>query len=273
MSLLERLKQSTEFLKPMMAAEPKLAIVLGSGWGAFANHVEEAKVFPYSAIPGFLASSVEGHAGKLVIGKVRGVPVCVLQGRVHFYEGHSMDEVVHPVRTLAQLKIPNLLLTNASGGLIPSMNPGDFMLIRDHINLSGQNPLIGKDSLALGPRFPDMTEAYNNELSELLKQILHQHKAPFTEGVYGGLSGPTYETPAEVRYLRSLGLHAVGMSTVNETIAAHHMGMKVCGLACITNLGAGITGEKLSHADITHVAQKVEKQFSGFLCDFIEQLP
>lgn len=257
---------------PPAKLKPRLALVLGSGLGSFVSNVDIEAALPYSDIPGFIPPSVEGHNGRLVLGHVKGVPVAVLQGRIHFYEGHSMTQVVHPVRTAALLGCETVLLTNSAGGLDPKMKPGDFMVIEDHINLMGDNPLKGPNIEAFGPRFPDMTEAYDRKLSAKMSEILNAGGVPHFRGIYCGVSGPTYETPAEVRYLQGLGGKAVGMSTVPETIAANHLGLRVCALSCITNLAAGLSQKKLSHDEVTETAHAVEEKFGRFLVDFISSV-
>ncbi len=246
--------------------------MLGSGLGSFVKNVEVEAAIPYTEIPGFIPPSVDGHKGRLILGHVKGVPTAVLQGRIHFYEGHSMTTVAHPVRTAALLGCEIMMLTNSAGGLDPSMRPGDFMVIEDHINLMGDNPLKGPNIEEFGPRFPDMTEAYDRKLSAKMDTILKKMETKFFRGVYCGVSGPTYETPAEVRYLQQLGGKAVGMSTVPETIAANHLGLRVCALSCITNLAAGLSQNKLSHEEVTETARAVESKFGQFLVEFISSL-
>lgn len=229
---------------------PEIGVVLGSGLGLIADRMEDAVTIPYTDIPHFHGTSVEGHAGKMILGKLFGVPCVLLQGRFHVYEGYHMSEVVFPARVLCALGIKTLLLTNASGGINTRYRPGDIMLIEDHINLMGDNPLKGPNLTELGPRFPDMTEAYSKECREILEQTAGEVGVELKKGVYAGVLGPTYETPAEIRMLRILGGDAVGMSTVPEAIAANHLGVRVAGLACITNLAAGLSSRKLTHAEV-----------------------
>lgn len=274
-SIVESLESSVAYIRaicPPSKLKPRIAVVLGSGLGSFVNQVNIEAAIPYTDIPGFIPPSVEGHKGRLILGHVQGVPVVVLQGRIHFYEGHSMATVAHPVRTAALLGCEVVLLTNSAGGLDPSMRPGDFMIIDDHINLMGDNPLKGPNIEEFGPRFPDMTEAYDRKLSEKMMEILKRTDAKFFRGIYCGVSGPTYETPSEVRYLQLLGGKAVGMSTVPETIAANHLGLRVCALSCITNLAAGLSQNRLSHDEVTETARAVETKFGKFLVDFISTL-
>ena len=274
-SIVESLESSVAYIRticPPSKLKPRIAVVLGSGLGSFVNQVTIEAAIPYTDIPGFIPPSVEGHKGRLILGHVKGVPVVVLQGRIHFYEGHSMATVAHPVRTAALLGCEVMLLTNSAGGLDPAMLPGDFMIIDDHINLMGDNPLKGPNIKEFGPRFPDMTEAYDRKLATKMSDVLTAMSAKFFRGVYCGVSGPTYETPAEVRYLQLLGGKAVGMSTVPETIAANHLGLRVCALSCITNLAAGLSQNKLSHDEVTETARAVEAKFGKFLVDFISTI-
>jgi purine-nucleoside phosphorylase len=274
-SIVESLESSVAYIRsvcPPTKLKPRVAVVLGSGLGSFVNNVEVEVAIPYTDIPGFIPPSVEGHKGRLILGHVKGVPTAVLQGRIHYYEGHSMATVAHPVRTAALLGCEIVMLTNSAGGLDPSMRPGDFMVIDDHINLMGDNPLKGPNIEAFGPRFPDMTEAYDRKLSGAMAEILTKMGVKHYRGVYCGVSGPTYETPAEVRYLQQLGGKAVGMSTVPETIAANHLGIRVCALSCITNLAAGLSQNKLSHDEVTETARAVESKFGQFLVQFISSL-
>lgn len=270
--IVESLESSVAYIRaicPPTKLKPRLAVVLGSGLGSFVNQVDVEVAIPYAEIPGFIPPSVEGHKGRLILGHVKGVPIAVLQGRIHFYEGHAMSTVAHPVRTAALLGCETVVLTNSAGGLDPSMKPGDFMIIDDHINLMGDNPLKGHNIDTFGPRFPDMTEAYDRKLSGMMNDVLTAMGVKFFRGIYCGVSGPTYETPAEVRYLQLIGGKAVGMSTVPETIAAGHLGLRVCALSCITNLAAGLSQNKLSHDEVTETARAVEAKFGQFLVDFI----
>ncbi len=236
------------------ALVPKIGVVLGSGLGAFGDTLTGPKI-PYAELPNMATSKVVGHAGNLCFGDVGGVSVVCMQGRVHYYEGHSIDAVVHGVRTMARLGVHAVLITNAAGGVEPTWSAGDLMIITDHLNLAGASPLIGPNDTSLGPRFPDMTEAYDRELRQMLTDVARDGKVPLREGVYAWLTGPTYETPAEVRMVRGLGAQAVGMSTVPEVVALRHMGVRVGALSCITNLAAGIGGQKLDHAEVEATAR------------------
>jgi len=255
------------------AERPEIGLILGSGLGAFAERFEDRTIFPYDELPHFPRPSVTGHAGRLIIGKSEGVAAAALQGRVHFYEGFSMAEVIYPVRVLGRLGIKQLIVTNAAGGINTSFRPGDLMLIRDHINLMGSNPLIGKNADELGERFPDMSEAYDDRLREPALRMAAQRGILLRQGVYVGLSGPSYETPAEIRMCRALGADAVGMSTVPEVIAANHMGVQVLGISCITNMAAGILPQRLSHREVIDTTRRVGEQFSELLQAIIPQLP
>jgi purine-nucleoside phosphorylase len=251
----QKLDETVAAARAKVSLAPTIGIVLGSGLGGFADTLEELVKIPYSELPHLPTSRVAGHSGNLCFGKVFGVPVVCMQGRVHFYEGHSIESVVHGARTMARLGVKRVLLTNAAGGLEPSWSAGDLMIVMDHLNLMGTSPLIGESDEDLGPRFPDMTEAYDVNLRERLNEVAAAANISLRAGVYAGLTGPSYETPAEVRMLRGLGAHAVGMSTVPEVIALRHMGVKVAALSCITNLAAGITKATLNHAEVEEVAR------------------
>lgn len=270
--VLEKLTQSVGYIRSRTNLKPRIGIILGSGLGAFVNEVELETQIPFQDIPHFMPPTVEGHQGNLILGKVGSESVAILQGRNHYYEGHSMETVVFPTRTLAMLGIEILILTNSAGGFGETMQAGDFMIIEDHINLMGTNPLMGPNIKELGPRFPDMTEAYDTKLIQLMESVLQTHNTRYHKGVYCGVSGPTYETPAEVRYLKMIGGKAVGMSTVPESIAANHLGLRVSAISCITNLAAGISQKKLSHIEVTETAKRVEQKFTKFLKDFITQI-
>ena len=267
--VLEKLTDTVSFIRSQTSLKPKIGIILGSGLGAFVNEVQVEKNLSFRDIPNFNPPTVDGHQGNLLFGKVGPHPLAILQGRNHYYEGHSMETVVFPTRTLALLGIEILILTNSAGGFGDTMQAGDFMIIEDHINLMGTNPLMGPNIKELGPRFPDMTEAYDRKLIQQMETVFQKYNTRYHKGVYCGVSGPTYETPAEVRYLKMIGGKAVGMSTVPESIAANHLGLRVAALSCITNLAAGISRQKLSHDEVTETAKKVEQQFTLFLRDFI----
>ena len=243
---------------------PRVGVVLGSGLSAFGNAVENATRIPYAEIPNFPRPTAEGHKGELVLGEVAGVPVAVMSGRVHFYEGYSEHQVVYPVRVLGRLGVSTVILTNAAGAVNKKYRPGDFMALTDHLNLTGKNPLSGPNDPELGPRFPDMSQPYDHELRRLVVAGFRKVDATLHEGVYVGLLGPSYETPAEIAMFRMLGADAVGMSTVLETIAARHMGLKVIGISCITN-AASDHGETLSHESVLEEGRKAEGRFVAAL--------
>lgn len=266
---IEKVNSAVKFLQSKTKLQPKIGLVLGSGLGSFVSSIQVEQTIPFDAIPNFGRATVDGHKGQFVFGTLNGVPLAILQGRLHYYEGHSMQDVVFPIRIFAGLGIQNLVLTNSAGGLNPQMSPGDFMVVEDHINLMGINPLVGQNVKDWGPRFPDMTEAYNKELREKLEQSLVKNKVRFFKGVYCAVSGPSYETPAEVRYLHQIGGSAVGMSTAPEAIVGNHMGLKVCCLSCITNKAAGLSQHQLSHEEVTDTTKKVESVFTKVLTDFI----
>lgn len=267
----KHLQETLEFIRKRVQLKPSLGFVLGSGLGAFAKEVEAIAEIPFKDIPHFAPVTVEGHSGKLVIGMLHGVPVAVLQGRLHFYEGLDWPQVIYPVRTLAALGVKTVVITNAAGGLKRTMKPGDFMIIKDILNMTGSNPLRGPN-WSFGPRFVDMTEPFDKKMSALLKAALTKNKARVSEGVYVGVQGPTYETAAEIMFYSKMGGGAVGMSTVSEVIAARHAGLNVVGLSCITNLGTGLSKTKLSHEEVKEVAAKVEVKFSKALVEFTRQL-
>ena len=247
---------------------PTLGIVLGSGLGGLADLLEDADVVPFSELPGWPAASAPGHAGRLLLGDLDGVPVCCLQGRLHMYEGFSERLVVEPVLLMGRMGATSVLVTNAAGGVNASYPAGTLMLLADHLNLTGRNPLIGANEDAIGARFPDMVDAYSPRLRELMRRAAAEEGIAIEEGVYAGLTGPTYETPAEVRMLRSLGADAVGMSTVLEVIAARWAGMEVCGVSLVTNPGAGVTGLPLSHEEVLEAAAEAGPRFTALVRRF-----
>ena len=251
-----------------------VGVILGSGLGRVADVVVEqgGKSVDYGEVPHFPVSSVEGHKGRMVAGVVEGTRVLLMQGRVHRYEGYAASSVVFPVRVLHALGVRALVVTNAAGGLGEGMQAGDLMLIEDHLNLTGDNPLLGANDARFGPRFPDMSEAYAKKLRTIADEAATKRGLTLARGVYAGLLGPCYETPAEIRMLRTLGASAVGMSTVHEVIAASHMGMEVLGISCITNLASGISPHKLSHDEVKETATRVERAFSTLILDVIPRL-
>lgn len=269
---LPRLRRAADDVRRADPRAPKVALVLGSGLGGFADSLEHKTVIPYDSIEGMPVSRIVGHAGNLVIGEVRGMPVAAMQGRVHLYEGHSAADVVFGVRLMRLLGADTLVITNAAGGCGERLSPGDLMVIDDHINLTGTSCLVGENEDELGVRFPDMSEAYDRNLRALAGEVAAARGLTLAHGVYAGLLGPSYETPAEVRMMCRLGADAVGMSTVLEVIAARHMGMRVLGVSCITNLAAGISATPLSHDEVTETATRVRGAFEGLLRGVLERL-
>lgn len=272
MNAYTKAKEAANFLLDKTKERPVVAVVLGSGLGAFADGLEKQTSIPFEEIPHFHKPTVAGHGGKLVFARINNVSVLVQQGRVHYFEGHTMESVAHPSRTLGLFGIKTVILTNASGGLQPDMEPGDLMVLRDHVNLMGANPLIGPNLDQFGPRFPDMTEAYDKSIRQTIKQSFLDCGIPHREGVYVGLSGPTYETPAEITHLQRIGGDAVGMSTVPETIVLRHMGIRVGAISCITNKAAGLSGQPLNHAEVTETGKRIEHTFSKLLKTLLPNL-
>lgn len=251
---------------------PQVGVVLGSGLGAFADAVGDAVVVPYSEIPGWPQSTAVGHAGKLIFGTSSQTPVVVMAGRAHFYEGYTARQVTHGVREMAKLGIHSLILTNAAGGINTAYRPGDLVLISDHINLQGANPLIGPNDETEGPRFPDMTEAYSRAFRARASESARSLGFELKQGVYAALSGPSYETPAEIRYLRAIGADLVGMSTVPEAIVANHQGVRCLGISTVTNMAAGVTGEKLVHEEVLEVGRSVRDRLVRLLTAVIPRV-
>lgn len=268
-TLSSRLEETVRAVRAKTSLTPRVGLVLGSGLGAFGDTLDDLVKVPFHELPHLPQSKVVGHSGNLCFGKVGGVPVVCMQGRVHLYEGHPVESVVHGARTMAKLGVRAVLVTNAAGGIEASWTPGDLMLISDHLNLTGQNPLVGPNDDTLGPRFPDMTTAYDPELRAIAHKVAKDAGFSLREGVYAGLLGPTYETPAEIRMLRTMGAHAVGMSTVLETIALRHMGVKVGALSCITNLAAGISKTELNHAEVEEIAKAARERLMTLLRGWI----
>lgn len=259
------IEQAAQFLKEKFPTPPQIGLILGSGLGVLADEIEQAIKIPYSDIPNFPVSTVEGHAGQLVYGQLEGATVVVMQGRFHYYEGYSFDKVTFPVRVMKALGVEQLVVTNAAGGVNESFEPGDLMIISDHINNMGGNPLIGPNDSALGVRFPDMSEAYSKRLRQLAKDVANDIGLRVREGVYVANTGPAYETPAEIRMIRVMGGDAVGMSTVPEVIVARHAGMEVLGISCISNMAAGILDQPLTHDEVIETTEKVKADFLRFV--------
>ncbi|MCL4812291.1 MAG: purine-nucleoside phosphorylase [Vicinamibacteraceae bacterium] len=273
MTLHEHVQQAAAELEARAGAAPDLAIVLGSGLGEFADTLASPAVVPYGAIPHWPEAAVVGHAGKLVAGASGRRRVAALAGRVHFYEGYSMDRVTFGVRTLAMWGVKRLVLTNAAGGINTSFAEGALMVIDDHLNLFGTNPLVGPNDERFGPRFPDMSEVYSKRLRAMADEAAAGLGVTLAHGVYAGLHGPSYETPAEIRMLRTLGADAVGMSTVPEAIVARHMGLEVLGISCITNMAAGVLDRPLDHREVMETAARVKATFIGLVEGIIARVP
>lgn len=263
---------SIKYIREKISVEPEIGIVLGSGLGDFADSIENKIEISYKDIPGFPVSTVKGHDGKLIFGKINSKNVCVMKGRIHFYEGYEISDVVYPIKVLADLGIKTLILTNAAGGVNVDFKPADLMIITDHINLMGKNPLIGPNDDTIGPRFPDMTDLYIPELVNIAENSAKKLGINIRKGVYIYFTGPSYETAAEVRMARILGADAVGMSTVPEAIIARHRGLKILGISTITNMGTGILDTPLNHAEVVEVGKEVAGKFKELLKEIIEEI-
>lgn len=264
--------KAVEVVRARTSLKPTIGVVLGSGLGAFADSLNEAVRIPYADIPGLPVSTAIGHAGVLAVGKLGSLEVAVMSGRFHLYEGYTPGETVAGIRMLHALGVKRVVLTNAAGGINPSYGKGALVAISDHINLQGANPLIGPNDGALGPRFPDMTEAYSVRLRTLATETARELGITLHEGVYAAVAGPSYETPAEIRFLRTIGADLVGMSTVAEAIAANHAGMEVLGISCVTNMAAGLSGEKLNHEEVLEIGRRVASTFIGLLSALLPKL-
>jgi purine-nucleoside phosphorylase len=260
-----RAERAAKFILSKTKLRPEIALVLGSGLGAFADELTEAVRIPYAKIPGFPQSTALGHASQLVVGTTEGVPVVAMQGRVHSYEGYSAKEVTFPMRVWGRLGIKAAILTNAAGGINQGYKQGALVVIRDHINLQDTNPLIGANDERFGPRFPDMSKAYSQAYRAIAAEEARRLKMEIQEGVYAALSGPSYETPAEIRYLRAIGADLVGMSTVPEVIVARHMGIEVLGISCVTNMAAGMVDQPINHEEVMETGERVRSQFVALL--------
>lgn len=264
-NLLARVEHAARTIRARIRVEPRLALVLGSGLGQLADELKEAVTIPYEDIPGFVRSTAEGHEGRLVIGKLVDTNILAMQGRVHYYEGYSLQEVTFPIRAFKLLGIRTLILTNAAGGINVELGQGGLMVISDHLNLMGVNPLRGPNDDSFGPRFPDMTEVYSRELQEIVVEEARQMGVEMRRGIYAALPGPSYETPAEIHMLRTFGADAVGMSTVPEAIVARQMGIEVLGISCITNMAAGISDQPINHKEVMETGNRVKETFAGLL--------
>ncbi|HTQ84672.1 MAG TPA: purine-nucleoside phosphorylase [Candidatus Solibacter sp.] len=270
--LFGRAERAAQFVLARTRLRPRIGVVLGSGLGAFADELSNAVRIDYARIPGFPASTVAGHAGQMVVGAVAGVPVAALAGRLHFYEGYSMDEVTLPVRALGRMGIRALVITNAAGGISAEYRRGALVVIRDHINLQGTNPLAGHNDERFGLRFPDMTHTYSERLRAIARDEGTRQGTALAEGVYAAVTGPSFETPAEIRALRTLGADLVGMSTVPEVIVARQMGIEVLGISCVTNLAAGILDQAITHEEVLETGERVHAQFTALLRGIVPRI-
>jgi len=273
----EQYEAAAEFVRSKSSAEPKIGLILGSGLNALADAVRNADVIPYPEIPHFPKPTVEGHVGQLVMGTLEDTQVMIMQGRVHFYEGYPMSQVVFPVRVMQVMGIETLIVTNAAGGLDPAFQPGDLMLITDHLNLvgmGGSNPLFGPNDPSLGPRFPDMSQAYDPKLARMAVQVAQQHDIPLRQGIYAGLAGPSFETPAEIRFLRIIGADAVGMSTVAEVTVARHGGIRVLGVSGISNvaLAEPDADHETSHEEVLAAGQQIVPRLTALIRGVLAKL-
>ncbi|QAY66221.1 purine-nucleoside phosphorylase [Paenibacillus protaetiae] len=266
------IQEAAQYIREQITIQPEVGLILGSGLGILGDHLEDAVSIPYHDIPHFPVSTVEGHAGELMVGTLNGRPAALMRGRFHMYEGYEAALTAFPVRVMNAIGIGSLLVTNAAGGVNTSFQPGDLMLISDHLNLTGKSPLAGPNDNRLGVRFPDMSEAYSKRLRAAAKEVAASLGISVQEGVYASLLGPNYETPAEIRMLRTLGADAVGMSTVVEVIAARHSGMEVLGISCISNMAAGILDQPLSHDEVMETTDRVKTQFLSLVKGVIPYL-
>jgi len=269
---MEKIREAAKYILENTTVRPRVALVLGSGLGELAQLMENGQEIDYADIPGFVRSTVPGHSGKLSLGYIAGVPCAIMQGRFHYYEGYSPEEIVLPTRVMSLIGAQTLILTNAAGGVNKGFAPGDLMLVTDHINFSGMNPLRGLNKDELGERFPDMSNAYNRALRELIQQTARESAVLLRSGVYAMMAGPSFETPAEIRMLRTLGADAVGMSTVPEVIAANHCGLNVAAISCITNMAAGVLDQPITHAEVLETGERAREKFKKLLLAVIEKL-
>lgn len=270
--MIDKIKTAADYIDEKIDNSPDTGLILGSGLGVLAKDIENKLEIEYKDIPDFPVSTVEGHAGKLVIGKLEGEEVVAMQGRFHYYEGYNMQEITMPVRVMKLLGINKMIVTNAAGGINRNFNPGDFMIITDHLNLMGDNPLIGENYEEFGPRFPDMSEAYDKKLRNIAEKTAREESLTVRNGIYAGMSGPSFETPAEIRKLRNDGADAVGMSTVPEVIIANHMDIDVLGISCITNMAAGILPQPLTHKEVIEITEKVKPEFKKLIRTILKRI-
>ena len=268
------LSQAVKYIQEQLSEKysPKTAMILGSGLGSLADEIKNPVKIKYHEIPGFKQSTIDGHVGQLVTGKLAGKDVIIMQGRIHCYEGHTLAEVAFPVKVMRKLGVEKLIITNAAGAVNETFNVGELMIIKDHINLMGSNPLVGRNDNDLGTRFPDMSEVYDKKLISLAQKCADKLNIKLEKGVYAANIGPSYETPAEIKMLRIIGADTVGMSTVPEAIVANYCGMSVIGISCITNFAAGIKEEKLSHQEVIEAGQKVREKFSALVKEILKKL-
>ena len=267
-----RLKETEQFIREKITNIPKIAIILGSGLGSLADDITDKETLLYKDIPNFPVSTVAGHKGELIFGKLDGVPVIAMNGRFHYYEGYDLKETTYPIRLFSLLGVKTLILTNAAGGINETFKKGDLMIINDQLSFFAESALRGPNMDEFGERFIDMSTTYDKEYINILKDIMLNVTGDYHEGVYAYMKGPTYETPAEIRALRTLGADAVGMSTVPEAVVAHHSGLKCAGITCITNMAAGVTNEVLTHEDVKETALKAEENFKKIVCEFIKRI-
>lgn len=272
MNYMNNINEAVELIKGKINVKPSIGLILGSGLGSLADNIKNPTIIKYENIPHFPKSTVEGHKGQLVIGELGGKIVVAMQGRFHYYEGYHLNDVTFPVRVMIGLGIESLIVTNAAGGANVEFTPGDLMIIKDHINFTGQNPLIGENLSELGPRFVDMSKAYNREHMQVARDAGKKLNIELKEGVYMWFTGPTYETPAEVKLARILGADAVGMSTVPEVTIANHQGIKVLGISCITNMASGILDQPLHHEEVVETSMRVKENFERLLVEIIENI-
>ena len=266
-----RAGEAADYIRARTSFQPRIALVLGSGLGGFADDLAERTIIPYAGIPHFPLSTAEGHAGNLVLGKISDVPVAAMQGRIHYYEGHSLQQVTFPMRVFFRLGIKAVLLTNAAGGISSPLSQGCLVALKDHINFLG-NPLVGPNDERFGPRFPDMTEAYAADFRRMALEEGRRHGVNIFEGIYAAMPGPSYETPAEIRFLRTIGADVVGMSTVPEVIVARHSGIKVLAISLVTNAAAGISGQPINHLEVLETGERVRGQFVALLKTLIPRI-
>ncbi len=270
--MLEKIKETVDFLKPRLKSQPKIGIILGTGLGNLSEHITDSTSIPYQEIPNFPISTVEGHSGCLIVGKLGGVDILAMKGRFHYYEGYDMKQVTFPIRVMKLLGIETLFVSNASGGVNPSQEIGDLMVINDHLNLFPEHPLRGKNIAELGPRFPDMHEAYDKELIRMAFEIAAANGIKLQQGVYAGTQGPTFETPAEYAYFRAIGADAVGMSTVPEVIVANHMGMRCFGISIITDLGVAGKIVEVSHEEVQVMGNAAQPKMTLIMTEMVKRL-